>query len=64
MICDMDCFHCKYPDCVLNHAKMTPWEKEAYRYAHSANAGLSKEQIRERARQRYKEAKRKGDTVD
>ena len=38
----MKCFQCKFSDCRYN-GKMTKWEKEQYRRAHTASYDMSKE---------------------
>lgn len=38
----MKCFQCKFPDCRYN-GKMTEWEKEQYRRAHTKTYDMSEE---------------------
>lgn len=42
-ICDMNCFQCKLNDCKYN-GKMSEWEKEQYRRAHTETYDMPKEE--------------------
>lgn len=65
-VCDHDCFHCKFPDCILDEADETPEEiraaeartatppqrsqREKYKKYYAAN----RERILQRQRERYR----------
>ena len=53
----MKCFQCKFPDCRYN-GKMTTWEKEQYRRAHTETYDMSKED-REKLYAERRNAKRR-----